>query len=609
LAIRFPGVNAEGLLARLAWLGKILFSRMFALAALVISLFAALLVFGRVDDFVRELPTLQSLAQPQTLGSFLVTMIAVKVFHELGHALACRRFGGECHEIGVMLLAFTPCLYCDVSDSWMFPRRWQRVVVALGGIYIELIIASLAALLWCFSEPGAVHTMALYIVLTCTVSTIFINGNPLLRYDGYYVLSDLSGIANLDEQARRALWEPVVRWITRRVDPAEPIDGGQPWLALYAAAAAVYRLLVLGIVLWFLHHVLVQNHLRPLADLLVAMVLCGFVFHTLRLLYRTIGQIPHWRLGGTMLRAAAVVGLLLGGGWLILNIRFEQRAEVAFQLEAAGAVPVFSPLAGRVVERLRYGQTVQQGELFAQLRDQELQLKLESLAGRVQETGTRLATMSIQAQQYPALFAKLATMRTEHADLRRQHATLSAEQQRLAVLAPVNGVVLRPLARYAGPHADTMELRQWSGAPLDGPNRNCYLKKGDLICFVGEPRRLQAVAQVDAANAGLISVGDQVRLRFDQYPGETVFGNVSEIGLSDLRTAARQAQNKKMVGITSAAFSDGFSPAQYNVRIELGRLPNWIRHGSGGIARIVTGHESVAQKIRRFSRRVFRFHL
>ena len=353
LAIRLPGVCAEPWLARLAWLGRILFSRSFALAALLVSLLAALLLFGRAGEFVRELPTLQSLAQPRILGYFLLTMIAVKVFHELGHALACRRFGGECHEMGVMLLAFTPCLYCDVSDSWMFASRWQRIVVALAGIYVELLVASLAAILWFFSEPGLVHTISLYIIVTCTVSTIIINGNPLLRYDGYYVLSDLLGIPNLDEQSRRALWEPVSRWISRRDGPAEPLDANRCWLALYAAAAAVYRLAVLGFILWFLHHLLTQNHLRPLADILAVTVLGGVTFHAARMVYRSIGRVPHWRLGGTALRSAAVVGVFLGGAWLVLQIRFEQRAEVSFQLEAAGAIPVFSPLAGRLVEGVR----------------------------------------------------------------------------------------------------------------------------------------------------------------------------------------------------------------------------------------------------------------
>ena len=258
---------------------------------------------------------------------------------------------------------------------------------------------------------------------------------------------------------------------------------------------------------------------------------------------------------------------------------------------------------------MRYGQSIQKGERLAQLRDQDKQLELESLTGRVQEIEAHLTATSIRAQQYPVLFAEVAATRTIHADLRRQQAMLRDESQRLAVLAPVNGVVLRPLAVYPGPHADSMELRKWAGAPLDGPNRNCYLNEGDVICYVGEPRKLQAVAQVDAPDVGLIAVGDQVRLRFNQNPGETVQGSVAEIGLSDLRTAGTQSEREQLVGVRNAVFSDGFSPAQYHIRINLEECPAWVRHGSGGVARIVTGRESLAQMIQRFCRRVFRFHL
>ena len=158
-------------------------------------------------------------------------------------------------------------------------------------------------------------------------------------------------------------------------------------------------------------------------------------------------------------------------------------------------------------------------------------------------------------------------------------------------------------------HADSMELRKWAGAPLDGPNRNCYLNEGDVICYVGKPRKLQAVAQVDAPDVGLIAIGDQVRLRFNQNPGETVRGSVAEIGLSDLRMAENQPERGQMVGVRNAVFSDGFSPARYHIRINLEECPAWVRHGSGGVARIVTGRESLAQMIQRFCRRVFRFHL
>jgi hypothetical protein len=298
----------------------------------------------------------------------------------------------------------------------------------------------------------------------------------------------------------------------------------------------------------------------------------------------------------------------VGGAWLLLNLRFEQRAEVTFQLEAVGAVPVFSPLTGQLVDGLRYGESVQRGQLLARLRDLDMQLQLEGLTGRVQEVGAQLATLSIRAQQFPALFAEIATMRTVHADLRRQQATLRDEEQRLKVRAPVDGVVLRPLAEYGGPRPDTIELHAHAGAPLDWPNRGGYLNKGELICLVGQPHDLHAVAEVDATDVGMITIGDQVRLRFNQHPGETYQGIVTEIGLSDLHAWERQSGKLPVVGVREAVLSDGFSSAQYSVRMKLDQHPPWVRHGSGGVARIVTGHQTVARMIQRFCYRVFRFH-
>jgi hypothetical protein len=337
--------------------------------------------------------------------------------------------------------------------------------------------------------------------------------------------------------------------------------------------------------------------------------LLGTVYHGIRAMYRTFGRIPPWRLGGAAWRSAAVVGLLAAGLWLVLNFRLEQRAEVAFQLEAVGATPVFSPLPGQLVDGVEYGHKVRRGNRVAQLRDQELQLKLETLTGRLNEIQAQLATMTIQAQQFPVLFAEIATLRTLHADLHRQQETLRDEQQRLTICAPADGLVLRAPSKYAGPDSNTLELRQWTGAPLDRLNRGCYLNSGDLVCLVGDPLQLQAVAQVDAESVGLMTVGNSVRMKIHQNAGETIRGQVVEIGLSDVRVPEMNSEHYQAANFRNAVFTTGFSPAQYYVRIKLENHPTWVRHGSGGVARIVTGHQTVAQMIQRFCRRVFRFHV
>ena len=121
-----------------------------------------------------------------------------------------------------MLLVFTPCLYCNVSDSWMLASKWQRIAIAAAGMYVELILATSRTFLWWFSEPGLFNSLCLNTMLVCSVGTLLFNGNPLLRYDGYYILSDLVEVPNLGAIVRRpcaACWRGGAwAWHRRRRD-------------------------------------------------------------------------------------------------------------------------------------------------------------------------------------------------------------------------------------------------------------------------------------------------------------------------------------------------------------------------------------------------------
>ena len=141
-------------------------------------------------------------------------MAIVKVLHEFGHGLSCKKFGGECHEIGFMLLVFTPCLYCNVSDSWMLPNKWKRVWIGAAGIYVEMILASIAAFVWYFTEQGTtINDLCLNMMFLNVVSTVLVNGNPLLRFDGYYILMDALEIPNLRQKSTEVL----KRWVPKDV--------------------------------------------------------------------------------------------------------------------------------------------------------------------------------------------------------------------------------------------------------------------------------------------------------------------------------------------------------------------------------------------------------
>ena len=144
------------------------------------------------------------------------------------------------------------------------PNKWHRILTSAAGIYVELILAGTCVFLWYFSAPGILNSLCLNVVLICSVSTILVNGNPLLRYDGYFILADLADTPNLFEQSRTALWGPLQRWLAgSRQQPASQHLPGR-WLILYGLCSAVDRLFVIGIILWVLYRGLSAQRLRPL---------------------------------------------------------------------------------------------------------------------------------------------------------------------------------------------------------------------------------------------------------------------------------------------------------------------------------------------------------
>lgn len=177
----------------------------------------------------------------------------VKFCHEMGHAWAVRRGNGEVHEMGVMFLVFAPVPYVDASASTAFRDKWARIGVAAAGILVELFLAALALFVWIAVEPGAVRAIAFNVMLIGGVSTIVFNANPLLRFDGYYMLGDLLEIPNLGQRSNQYLGYLVKRHVFGIEQAQSPgyQRGERVWMTLYAPVAWCYRLTVMvGIALF-----------------------------------------------------------------------------------------------------------------------------------------------------------------------------------------------------------------------------------------------------------------------------------------------------------------------------------------------------------------------
>jgi len=188
------------------------------------------------------------------------SFVLVKVFHEFSHAFACKEFGrqegtaGEVHTMGVMFLVFTPLPYMDASSAWAYRNKWRRVLVGMAGMLTELFIASLAAVVWHFAGPGVVKSIAYNVMFIASVSTVLFNGNPLLRYDAYYITSDLLEIPNLYQRSREYIYYLVKRYVWNVKQARNPghSPGERFWLLTYGVASSLYRIFIFTMIILFL---------------------------------------------------------------------------------------------------------------------------------------------------------------------------------------------------------------------------------------------------------------------------------------------------------------------------------------------------------------------
>jgi putative peptide zinc metalloprotease protein len=251
LAMRFPLWDANSFLDR-SWPAIAPLLSRNALKLSMVSIVLAMLLALSHWSSIQSAVVNQGL-QAYSLGLMLIAYIVMKALHELGHAYAVKREGGEVHEVGITLLMLLPLPYVDASASASFRQRRHRMLVAAMGIIVELQLSAFALFLWLAVEPGIVSDLALNIMLVGGVSTLLFNGNPLLRYDAYYVLSDLLGIPNLAQRGNRYIGFLLQRYVFGLTTAKSPVSapGEAPWLAGYSILSFCYRTaLMLGIAVY-----------------------------------------------------------------------------------------------------------------------------------------------------------------------------------------------------------------------------------------------------------------------------------------------------------------------------------------------------------------------
>ncbi|MBI3868979.1 MAG: hypothetical protein HY299_10670 [Verrucomicrobia bacterium] len=382
--MRFPLLDPDRFLVRtLPYMGRLISAAGAALWLVVVGLGIKTVM----DHFPALREQGQSVLTPANLPLLYVGLILIKTIHEFGHAYFCRKFGGEVHAMGVMLMIFTPVPYVDATSSWSFRERWKRVMVGLAGMIVELFVAAIASFVWARTAAGTVHNLAYNMMFVASVSTVVFNINPLLRFDGYYILSDLVGIPNLTQRAGRQLRYYAERYLfglTREQSPALNRREGA-WLSVYGVVSGVYRIFVFGGIL-----LAIGDHFFLIGVVMAAVCFISWVTVPVIRFCRYLASEP--RLERQRTRAVSVSAGLIAAALVLLQfIPFPSHFRAPGVVQATVWTEMVTAAAGQVVEMVAApGSPVKMGQPLVRMVNPEIDLEMKQAVAAVQEVDARI---------------------------------------------------------------------------------------------------------------------------------------------------------------------------------------------------------------------------
>ncbi|TWT48222.1 hypothetical protein KOR42_40130 [Thalassoglobus neptunius] len=608
ITIRWRGMDPQHFLKWLdGWIGWIFRPSMLVLG--LIFLFVAIVMASlRTSQVGLNSFDFSPIFTVQNIPVIIISMMLVKILHEMAHGLACVHHGGECHELGVLLVAFFPLLYCDTTDSWR-QNRWQRAQVAGAGIFVELMIASVCCLLWVASSPGILNLVFLNLTLICSINTLFVNGNPLLRYDGYYILSDLCDYPNLGPESRQMAGS----WIRRVIfgqstDGDATISASRLPLAVYGFASSLYRVLVLVMIVWAVHQFLKQYGLEELTFLIVAPMLMSLIVSILSLLVRRFRSLKGGVSPAQTIRATLGVFTTIAVLAILILIPLPRSTNAPFILEPGKCRPVYVTVPGRLTApflttKELLSREMKTGDFIVSLVNDDLELSLSQSEAQVRERATHLSNLEKFRSSSKVANSTIPTIRSSLKAAADRLDTERLQQKRLRIVSPADGIFFPPRNT---PATQSMErgVQTWSGCPLDKENDGAWLQEQTILGWVGNPEDLRVIAFVPQAEMELIRKGNSVRIVSSSNPGEVCSGKVSEIGAEVVREIPRELIHNQYLIVEPR---DGtYAPVEtlYRVSIEV-ESGNPGALYSTGIVKIDGLKMSISGRLLRLLRQTF----
>ncbi len=510
--MRFPLFNPDRFLVNsLPFVGKLL-GRAGAVIWILVVVAALKLVIENWDALLNQS---QSVLSPQNLLLLYAGLAIIKTLHEFGHAYFCRKFGGEVHVMGIMLLIFTPIPYMDATSSWGFRSKWKRILVGAAGMIVEIFVAAIAVFVWAKTAPGTVHNLAYNMIFVASVSTVLFNANPLLRFDGYYILSDLLEIPNLHQRAANQLKYFFKRHVYGLKDLRRPTDSRKQafWLTFFGIASNIYRIIVFSGIILF-----VADRFLLLGIIMALVCLTGWIVVPLCKFINYLAASPE--LDRHRTRAVASTAILLGGIFCFLQfVPFPRHFRAPGILQARERTQIAVKAPGLLDEILTAnGSRVTEGQALVQLGNDELGLELTAAEAQQEEIKARL----------------LQAMKMETANLKPLQSMLQAADDRVSkTLEDIEHLTVR--ARQDG---------IWIAPSLpDAEGR--WLARGAAIGMIIDPSEFEFTATVVQDDVDRLFT-DKIPKAEVRIPGQA--GEVIPIGALNIIPAEQRLLPSPVLG-------------------------------------------------------------
>ena len=493
-----------------------------------------------------------------------------------------------------MLLVGVPCLYCDVSDAWMLRDRWQRILISSAGMLAELFLAAIAVLLWSISEPGMARDICVTVAIVCSISTVLFNGNPLLRYDGYFILSDWMRVPNLGAKSAT-----LIRRRLRRIVWALPTDPRQSVseqavstrvLIGYGILSGIYRVAVMVAIAMLGYRWLASIGLGTVGGLLALLLLTSLLFKVARPIFqrpdRSIRRAATGRSRRWMIAVLSAAALLV-----IALVPLPRTMVAPMVVRPADAIPVYVRTPGIVVDGVLESGRVSKGDSLAVLQNPSQQLELVKQVSRENELQQRLATLRRQQvsdrsakNQIPAVVEKLAAAKERRSILER-------ECDELTIKAAKDGDFFFPATQMSSPHRGRS-------------NRGVYLERGDLLGTIGASSAREAVLLVDEKHIDFVAAKQDARVLLASHPAGRIHGDVISVAASP---TTEVPQELIAAGLVQPNFSTAgqLQDTYYRVRIAIDAESPLLPIRSTGQAQIRVPAESLLTRIVRLARNSF----